>query len=72
MQIDPKDHHRRQQKPSRSFQTFSVENDAKQHGGGVWRSGEIDIRGRRKRGVKQAAERTEMQTAIAEAPLLSR
>src|SRR5260370_5654943 len=53
MQIGPKDHHHRQQKTSRSFQTFCVENYAKQHGISVWRSGEIDICGRRKTGVKE-------------------
>src|SRR5882724_7246121 len=53
VQINPKDHHHRQQKTSRSFQTFSVENYAKQHSGSVRRSGEINIWGRRKRGVKQ-------------------
>ena len=53
MQISPKGHHHRQQETSRSFQTFCEENDAKQHGGGVWRSGEINIRGRRKGGVEQ-------------------
>jgi hypothetical protein len=53
MQISPKDHNYRQQKTSRSFQTFSVENYAKQHSGSVRRSGEINIWGRRKRGVKQ-------------------
>src|SRR6267378_6017274 len=53
MQIGPKDHHHRQQEPSRSFQTFCVENYAKQHGSRVWRGGEINIGGRRKRGVKQ-------------------
>jgi hypothetical protein len=56
MQIDPKHHDRRQQKASRSFQAFSVENDAKQHGRNVWRSGEINVRGYRKRGIKQARE----------------
>jgi hypothetical protein len=54
MQISPKDHNYRQQKTSRSFQAFSVENYAKQHGRSVWRSGEINIWGRRKSGVKQA------------------
>jgi hypothetical protein len=53
MQISPKDHNHRQQKASRSFQTFSVKNYAKQHSGSVRRSGEINIWGRRKRGVKQ-------------------
>src|ERR1035438_767028 len=53
MQINPKDHHRRQQKPTRSLQTFSVEYYAKQHSRSVWRSGEINIRRRRKRGVEQ-------------------
>ena len=53
MQIGPKDHDRWQQEPSRPFQTFAEENDAKQHGRSVWRSGEINIWGRRKRGVKQ-------------------
>jgi hypothetical protein len=53
MQISPKGHNYRQQKASRSFQAFSVENYAKQHGGSVRRSGEINIWGRRKRGVKQ-------------------
>jgi hypothetical protein len=53
MQISPKGHNYRQQKASRSFQAFSVENYAKQHSGSVRRSGEINIWGRRKRGVKQ-------------------
>src|SRR5260370_41159890 len=53
MQIGPKDHHHRQQKTSRSFQTFCVKNYAKQHRRSVWRSGEIDIWGGRKSGVKQ-------------------
>src|SRR5258705_12063435 len=53
MQIGPKDHNCRQQKPSRSLQAFSVENYAKQHSRSVRRSGEINIWGRRKRGVKQ-------------------
>lgn len=53
MQIGPKDHYYGQQKTSRSFQTFSVENYAKQHRRNIWRSGEIDIWGRRKSGVKQ-------------------
>src|SRR5258707_6702718 len=53
MQISPKGHHHRQQKTSRFFQTFCVENYAKQHRGSVWRSGEIAIWGRRKSGVKQ-------------------
>jgi hypothetical protein len=53
MQIGPKDHNYRQQKTSRSFQTLAVENYAKQHSGSVRRSGEINIWGRRKRGVKQ-------------------
>jgi hypothetical protein len=56
MQISPKEHNCRQQKTSRSFQTFSVENYAKQHSGNVRRSGEINIWGRRKRGVKQTRE----------------
>ena len=53
MQIGPKEHHHGQQEPSRFFQTFSVENYAKQHGGSVRRSGEIDIWRRRKGGIKQ-------------------
>src|ERR1700687_2890377 len=53
MQISPKDHNYRQQKTRRSFQTFSVEYYAKQHRSHVWRSGEINIRVRRKSGVKQ-------------------
>src|SRR5882672_12963317 len=53
IQISPKGHHHRQQKPSRSLQAFSVENYAKQHSGSVRRSGEINIWGRRKRGVEQ-------------------
>src|ERR1700687_4469653 len=56
MQIDPKGHDHRQEKTSRSFQAFCVESYAKQHSAGVWRNGEINIRGRRKRGVKQARE----------------
>src|SRR6266481_1201451 len=54
MQINPKDHHHRQQKTSRSFQTFSVENYAKQHSGSVWRSREIRIWGCRKSRIEQA------------------
>src|SRR5262249_28067430 len=53
VQISPKDHDHGQQKASRSFQAFCVENDAKQHRGCVWRSGEINVRRRDKRGVKQ-------------------
>src|ERR1700733_8094882 len=53
MQIGPKHHHHRQQEPSRSFQTFNVENYAKQHGRGVRRSGDINIGGCRERRVKQ-------------------
>jgi hypothetical protein len=53
MQISPKDHHHRQQKTSRSFQTFCVEDYAKQHSGNVWRGGEISIWERQKSGVKQ-------------------
>src|SRR5471030_453492 len=53
MQIDPKEHDHRQQKTSRSFQAFCVENDAKQHRAGVWRNGKITIRSRCKGGVKQ-------------------
>ena len=54
MQIGPQDHDRGQQEAPRSLQTFRVENDAKQHRGRVWRSGEINIRRRRKGGIKQA------------------
>ena len=54
MQIDPEEHQCRQQEASRSSQTFPVENYAKQHGGSVRRSGEIDIWRRRKGGIKQA------------------
>jgi hypothetical protein len=55
MQICPKDHNQRQQKTSRSFQTFSVENYAKQHSGSVRRSCEINIWDRRKTGVEQTS-----------------
>ena len=57
MQIGPKDHDHRQQEPSRSLQAFAVEDDGKQHRGRVRRGGDIDIRGRRERGVKQAREK---------------
>src|SRR5580692_10185533 len=53
MQISPQDHNCGQQKPSRSFQTFSVEYHGKQHRRDVWRNGEINIRIRRESGVKQ-------------------
>src|ERR1700719_3108358 len=53
MEIGPKDHHQRQHNPSRSFQTFCVKNDAKQHCGSVWRNREINIRWRCKRWVKR-------------------
>src|ERR1035438_6609185 len=57
MQINPKHHHRRQQKPSRSLQTFSVEYYAKQHGRSVWRSGEINIRSEERRVGKECRSR---------------
>src|SRR5437868_6306146 len=53
MQINPKKHDHRQRQTSRSLQTFSIENHAKQHGKRVWRSGEIDIGCRRERGIQQ-------------------
>jgi hypothetical protein len=55
MQISPQDHDCGQQKNTlRSFQTFAVEYYGKQHRRNVWRSGEIDIRvRRRKSGIKQ-------------------
>src|SRR5947209_7678335 len=50
MQISPQHHHCRQQKnPPRSFQTFPVEYYGKQHRRNVRRSGEIDIRVRRRK-----------------------
>src|SRR5260370_32684147 len=48
MQISPQDHNRGQQKPSRSFHTFSVEYNRKQHRTNVRRNGRIKIRIRRK------------------------
>src|SRR6476620_3964111 len=55
MQIGPQDHDCRQQKATLcSFQTFSVEYYGKQHGRNIRRSGEIDIRVRRRKSwVKQ-------------------
>jgi hypothetical protein len=54
MQISPQEHKCRQQKEAlRSFQTLSIEYYAKQHRRNVWRGGEINIRVRRKGGVKQ-------------------
>jgi hypothetical protein len=54
VQIGPKDHHHGQPNTSRSFQTFCVENYAKQHSRSVWRSGEINVwRSRFKSRVKQ-------------------
>src|SRR5580704_607984 len=54
MQIDPQDHNCRQQKAPLSFQAFSVKHHGKQHGGNVWRGGEINIRVRLKGRVEQA------------------
>src|ERR1700751_940977 len=57
MQISPQDHDCRQQKnPPRSFQTFAAEYYSKQHRRNVWRSGQINIRVRRREGgIKQTS-----------------